>query len=101
MTAVVSSSGAAATGECYTTGYSLQKYILMKKKQFATFNIFMQSFLQSMVGNILNFNTLYNNILAAEKSGNMGAVYFYYGRLVYLITYFNPIELEAVHDGLL
>ena len=54
-----------------------------------------------MVGNILNFNTLYNNILAAEKSGNMGAVYFYYGRLVYLIVYFNPIEMEGVPDALL
>lgn len=96
MTKVISSSGASATGECYTTGYSLQQYFLMKKKQFGTMNLFMTSFLQNMIGNILNFNTIYNNILAADKSGNMGAVYFYYGRLVYLLIYFNPIEMEAL-----
>lgn len=73
----------------------------MKKKQFGSIDIFITSFLQSMVGNIMNFNTLYNNILANEKSENMGAVYFYYGRLVYLLVYFNPIDMEAVPDRLL
>jgi len=44
-----------------------------------------------MIGNIINFNSIYNNILNAQSSGNTGAVYFYIGRLVYLMVYFNPI----------
>jgi hypothetical protein len=30
MTQVISGSGAAATGECFTTGYSVYQYVLMK-----------------------------------------------------------------------
>lgn len=31
FTKVISSSGASATGECYTTGYSVYQYVLMKE----------------------------------------------------------------------
>lgn len=44
-----------------------------------------------MIGNILNFNTIYQNIVTANTAGNSANVYFYIGRLAYLIVYFDPI----------
>lgn len=39
----------------------------------------------------MNFNTIYTNIVNANKAGKMSDVYFYMGRLTYLIIYFDPI----------
>ena len=49
-----------------------------------------------MVGNILNFNTIYQNILNAQKAGNIGSVYFYMGRLTYIMIYFQPIVYSSL-----
>lgn len=65
MTKVISSSGASATGECYTTGYSVYQYVLMKEAEFDTMNNFITAFLQNMIGNIINFNSIYTNIVNA------------------------------------
>lgn len=44
-----------------------------------------------MIGNILNFNTIYQNIVNANNAGKYSDVYFYVGRLTYLIAYFDPM----------
>ena len=51
----------------------------------------MTAFLQNLIGNILNFNTIYQNIVNANNSGNMKDVYFFIGRLTYIIIYFDPL----------
>lgn len=54
------------------------------------------AFLQNLIGNILNFNTLYQNIVNANNSSNYRDVYFYVGRLVYLVVYFDPMIDSAL-----
>lgn len=39
----------------------------------------------------MNFNTIYQNIVNSNNAGKYSDVYFYIGRLSYLILYFDPI----------
>ena len=94
MTRVISNSTADAVGECYTTLFNYYQYIIMRGAQFPDFVGVLTAFLQNMIGNILNFNTLYTNIVNAQKADKMTDVYFFIGRLTYLIVYFDPI-IEA------
>ena len=94
MTRVISNSTADAVGECYTTGFNYYQYIIMRAAQFPDFVGVLTAFLQNLIGNILNFNTLYTNIVNAQKADKMTDVYFFIGRLTYLIVYFDPI-IEA------
>lgn len=91
LTRVISNSTADAVGECYTTAFNYYQYFIMRASQFPDFIGIMTAFLQNMIGNILNFNTLYTNIVNAQKAGKMTDVYFFMGRLTYLIIYFDPI----------
>lgn len=63
----------------------------MRKAQFPTWIDFLEAFLQNLVGNILTFNNIYQNIMQANDSGKISDVYFYLGRLTFLIIYFDPI----------
>jgi hypothetical protein len=63
----------------------------MRAAQFPDFVGVLTAFLQNLIGNILNFNTLYTNIVNAQKANKMTDVYFFIGRLTYLIIYFDPI----------
>ena len=94
MTKVLSNSSAEAVGECYTTTYNLYSYLTIRAAQFPDFVGVLTAFLQNLIGNILNFNTLYTNIVNANNAGKMSDVYFFMGRLTYLIVYFDPI-IEA------
>ena len=94
MTRVISNSSADAVGECYTTAFNYYQYIVMRASQFPDFVAVLTAFLQNLIGNILNFNTLYTNIVNAQKANKMTDVYFFIGRLTYLILYFDPI-IEA------
>lgn len=91
FTKVVSTSGADAVGECYTTGFNIYSYVLMRSTQFADFTSVLTAFLQNMIGNILNFNTIYQSIVNANTAGKLTDVYYYIGRLTYLIVYFDPM----------
>jgi hypothetical protein len=92
VTKVISNSTADAVGECYTTLYNVYTFNKMRAALFPTGVSFTTAFLQNLIGNILNFNTLYTNILNANEAGKMSDVYFFMGRLTYLIIYFDPIE---------
>ena len=98
FTKVVSNNGSDAVGECYTTGFNFYSYILMRASQYKQFTTLMTSFLQNLIGNILNFNTIYQNIVNANNAGKYSDVYFYIGRLTYLIIYFDPIEDSPLFD---
>jgi len=91
MTRVISNSTADAVGECYTTMFNYYQYVIMRASQFPDFIGILTAFLQNLIGNILNFNTLYTNIVNAQKADKMTDVYFFIGRLTYLILYFDPI----------
>jgi hypothetical protein len=91
FTKVVSTSGADAFGECYTTGFNVFQYMMMRAGQFPDVVSILTAFLQNLIGNILNFNTIYQNIVNANNSGKMNDVYFFIGRLSYLIVYFDPM----------
>lgn len=92
FTKTLSSSGADAFGECYTSGFNVVQYILMRAGEFPDFVTMMTAFLQNLIGNILNFNTIYQNIVTANTAGKLSDVYFYIGRLTYLIVYFDPMS---------
>jgi len=64
---------------------------MMRVGQFKDFVSFTTAFLQNLIGNILNFNTIYQNIVSANAANNTMNVYFYFGRLSYMIVYFDPI----------
>ncbi|TNV79038.1 hypothetical protein FGO68_gene14823 [Halteria grandinella] len=91
FTKVISVQGADAVGECYTTGFNVYSYVLMRATQFTDFTSVITAFLQNLIGNILNFNTIYQNIVNANTAGKYSDVYFYIGRLSYLILYFDPM----------
>ena len=93
FTADVSNSGANAIGECYSTVYSLVKYGETRFTQFDGLTPLMAGFVQNIVGNVLNFNSIYQNIINASKSGRTTDVYFYFGRLVYLLMEFQPVQV--------
>jgi len=57
------------------------------------------AFLQNLIGNILNFNTLYTNIVNANNAGKLSDVYFFMGRLTYLIIYFDPIVEASLYNS--
>ncbi len=91
MTKILSNSTADAVGECYTTLYNVYTFAQMRAALFHGPVGFMTAFLQNMIGNILNFNTIYTKIVNANTAGKMSDVYFYMGRLTYLIIYFDPV----------
>ncbi|TNV73062.1 hypothetical protein FGO68_gene338 [Halteria grandinella] len=101
FTSVVSNSGAESVGECYTTAFNLYSYVMMRKSQFKDITSIMTAFLQNLIGNILNFNTIYQNIVNANNAAKLSDVYFYIGRLTYIIIYFDPIDyapLQTAND---
>jgi hypothetical protein len=91
VTKVISNSTADAVGECYTTLFNVFTFTKMRAALFNDGVGVMTAFLQNLIGNILNFNTIYTNILNANEAGKMSDVYFFMGRLTYLIIYFDPI----------
>ena len=99
VTKVLSNSTADAVGECYTTLYNVYTFNKMRAALFPSGVSFMTAFLQNLIGNILNFNTLYTNIINANIAGKMGDVYFFMGRLTYLIIYFDPIEESSFFES--
>ena len=68
----------------------------MRVGQFKDFVSFTTAFLQNLIGNILNFNTIYQNIVTANAANNTMQVYFFFGRLSYMILYFDPIVDSAL-----
>ena len=96
FTRVISGAGAEAVGECYSTSFSIYQYVMLRISQFTDFVNFLTAFLQNLIGNILNFNTIYQNIVNANNANKIGDVYFYIGRLSYLIVYFDPLVDEAL-----
>ncbi len=94
----MSSVGADAVGECYTTGYSVVQYVNVRKQQFPDFTSLVQAFAQNLIGNVLNFNQLYNNIMTAAKADRESDVFFYAGRLTYLVLYFDPLVSTPFDD---
>lgn len=100
FTRVVSTNGSDAVGECYTTAFNVYSYILMRASQFTDFTSVITAFLQNLIGNILNFNTIYQNIVNANNAGKMSDVYFYIGRLSYLIVYFDPMVDASLESSL-
>lgn len=53
-----------------------------------------------MVGNILNFNYLIKQISVAQTAGDMLKIYFYLGRFVYLVLYFQPLAAVPNYNSL-
>jgi hypothetical protein len=47
----------------------------------------------------LNFNTIYQNIINANNAGKYSDVYFYIGRLSYLIVYFDPMVEASLESS--
>lgn len=45
-----------------------------------------------MIGNIITFNNIYNSLVAAQEAGNVEQIYFYVGRMIYIMVDFDPIE---------
>lgn len=92
-TGVLSNSFADFVGECYLMGYDIVVYSTNKINLFGDTNNILQAFLQNLIGNIITFNNIYQNIVSASDGGNIPEFYFQVGRLVGIIIDFDPIEL--------
>ena len=48
----------------------------------------------------MTFNTLYTSITNAYKANKVSDVYYYFGKLLYLIVYFDPIEEASLQKSI-
>lgn len=96
-TAIISSSTADAVGDCYLAAYQTYQYVYQKATSFQSSSLFLEAFLQNLLGNAIRFNNLYNQILSAQQSNNQMQVYYLMGELMRLILIFDPISLSTPH----
>lgn len=80
-----------AVGECYLSAYGYFEWTQNKTKEFEGGLNFLEAFLQNLIGNIISFNMLYQNIVAANAANNTVQVYYYIGQFIYLFVNVEPI----------
>jgi hypothetical protein len=47
------------------------------------------------MGNIMNFNTIYTKVTAANTANDPAAAALQYGKMIYLILQFTPIDSSS------
>ena len=60
---------------------------------------YFQSFLQNMVGNVINITNLYNKLRVAQENEDQELVYFITGKIVYYLLDFEPIDFEDLEGA--
>ena len=91
FTKYVSSDGATAFDDCYTAAYQLSQYFSGMQQQYPSIGLVATTFMENIIGNIMNFNYLLKQLKTASSSKSTLNVYFYLGRFTYLILYFEPL----------
>jgi hypothetical protein len=74
---------------------SAGNYSVNKWEQFNGISDFAQGFLQGLIGNVISFNNLYLKITAADLANTPAVAALAYGKIVYLLISFAPIDLGS------
>ena len=83
---------------CITSGLEAYSWVLHKASLFESLGDVFAAWLQSLLGNVITFNSLYKKIEEAEEAGNFREVYYWYGRFFTLFINFDPIETDDISD---
>jgi hypothetical protein len=92
MTSWLSYSVAPGIRYCFNIGLDAYSYYLVKDEVFGGFVDWFPAWLQNLLGNTVTFSSLYEYIKDAHDTKNMPDAMFWYGRLVYIIFDFHPID---------
>lgn len=102
VTKTISNTSADAVSECFTTSISVYTYFLVQQSLFPGGSLdYFSAFLQNMIGNIITFNSIYQNIVTAQAANKTSDVYFYIGRLANLVISVKPIDYEPLEHSVL
>ena len=80
---------------CFNIGLDAYTFYLIKDEQFGGFSDWFPAWLQSLLGNVITFNSLYTKIKEATDAGNQVDALYWYGKLAYIIIDFEPIASTA------
>lgn len=87
----ISDSLAPSSRYCVFTGLEGWNWATIKQSQFDGFSDVFQAWLQSLLGNVITFNSIYKKIEEATEAENKKEIFFWYGRFTTLFINFEPI----------
>ena len=96
ITKTISASTSDAVSQCFSTSISVYTFYLVQKALFPDGLSYFSAFLQNLIGNIITFNSIYQNIVTAQTANKTNDVYFYIGKLMNLIITVKPIDYETL-----
>ena len=97
----ISYSLAPSSLHCFRTSLEGFSWFLAKQSQFSAFGDIFAAWLQSLLGNVITFNSLYKKIEEATEAGNTKEIYFWYGRFAILFIDFQPLvedDIDSLDD---
>jgi hypothetical protein len=101
VSGLISNQFAEAYLYCHMTVYDGYIYYLAEQEKYPGGGLeWFQSFLQNMVGNIINITNLYNKVLVAQENKDQELTYFILGKIFYSLMDFEPLDLEDLEAPL-
>lgn len=97
----ISYSLAPSSSNCFMTGLEGWSWFLYKRSLFESFSDVFAAWLQSLLGNVITFNSLYKKIEEANEAQNTKEIYFWYGRFAILFIDFEPLaedDFDSLDD---
>lgn len=76
---------------CAMSGFDLYFYIHNQSEVFGNFSAWIPAALQNLLSNVLTYNQIYQKIVAAQQANDTITLYYWYGRLSYLVLIFDPV----------
>ena len=100
VSGLISNQFAEAYLYCHMTVYDGYIYYLGQNELYNNWLEWFQSFLQNMVGNVINITNLYNKVLVAQNNQDNELTYFILGKIFYYLANFEPIDFEDLEAPL-
>jgi len=91
-TRLISGTFASSIGDCASSVFEAIVYTENQLALFDGINDWLTAFLQNLIGNIITFNSIYQSIVTAQESQDYETLYYYIGRIFFLIIDFGPLE---------
>lgn len=77
---------------CHMTGVDVYDYYVLQIDTYGSWVDWLQAALQTLVGNIIRINNLYQKIVIATENEDQQQVYYIFGRISYYLFDIQPIE---------
>ena len=78
---------------CNSAWNASSYYFIEKSKDFSSFGHFFLSFLQNMLGRIIDITNISQSIEDAVLADNLFGIHYNAARLTRILVFFDPIEL--------